>query len=118
MDAEATVARALKEGTGYPCYLEKPSAETLGGATEYMVVTQTYGGDSVLDQLNMDVDCYAPKGQRKKARAVADAVAAAVPSLEEDGALFVPEVSNVYRQNDPQTGEARYVVQLSVYRNN
>lgn len=118
MDAEATIARALKAATGYPAYLEKPSKAMLGGATEYMVVTQTHGGEGIHNQLNLDVDCYAPEGQRKAARAVAQAVSSAAQSLEDEENLFGPDVDNVYRSNDPDTGEARYTVQISVYRCN
>lgn len=111
MDIEAVIGLFLKRATGYPAYLEKPS----DAPEEYIVVTQTGGGANMFDQVRFDVDCYAPKKQRKRAKATALAVCAAICDLDEDENLFQPEVENMYRQNDPDTGEARYIVQGTVY---
>lgn len=118
MDIEATVARYLKSVTKYPAYLDKPTTEQLGSTTEYIVVQLTGGGSNVLDAQSIDVDCYAPKGQRKKAAAIAAKVADAALDLDTIDNLFSPTVENIYRSNDLKTEEARYIVQLSVYRNN
>lgn len=115
MDVEAVAARYLAAAVGVQAYLEKPSKEDLGPAAQYVVVEQTGGGSNLFDAASIDVDCYAPKKQRKKAKALAEAVCAALQGLDEVANLYHPEVTNVYRQNDPDTGEARYVVQLSVY---
>lgn len=119
MDTETVIGLFLQGATGYPAYLEKPGLDLddRGEAVpdEYIVVTQTGGGANMFDQVRFDVDCYAPKKQRKRAKATALAVCAAICDLDEDENLFQPEVENMYRQNDPDTGEARYIVQGTVY---
>lgn len=113
MDVEAAVARSLMEAVGAKAYLEKPE----NPPDEYIVVELTGGGAGILDEVSVDIDCYAPKRQRKQAKALADAVALACRGLDELASLSYPDVTNVYRQNDPDTGEARYVVQLKVWVN-
>lgn len=114
-DLEAAVAAFLMSQTGVQAYVEKPGKDVKAVPTDYLVITQTGGGSNLFDQVQLDVDCYAPKKQRKKAKALAAAVCAAIQDLDEVANLYHPDVTNVYRQNDPDTGEARYVVQLEVY---
>lgn len=111
MDIEAVVARFLAGAVGVQAYLEKPTDTP----EQYVIVEQTGGGSNLFDAASLDIDCYAPKKQRKKAKALAAAVCAAIQDLDEVANLYHPDVTNVYRQNDPDTGEARYVVQLEVY---
>lgn len=118
MDIEAVVAKHILSTTSIKTYVEKPSAQKLNGVTEYAVVTLTSGGSNILDEISLDIDCYAPEGARKTAQALAEKVSSAVLSLDTINSLFRPTVENIYRQNDPDTGEARYIVQATVYRNN
>lgn len=111
MDIEAVVARFLAGAVGVQAYLEKPTDTP----EQYVIVEQTGGGSNLFDAASLDIDCYALKKQRKKAKALAAAVCAALQDLDEVANLYHPDVTNVYRQNDPDTGEARYVVQLEVY---
>lgn len=114
-DLEAAVAAFLMSQTGVQAYVEKPGKDVKAVPTDYLVITQTGGGSNLFDQVQLDVDCYAPKKRRKRAKATATAVCAAAADLGELPNVFNPSVTNVYRQNDPDTGEARYVVQLEVY---
>lgn len=111
MDVEATVARYLKDALSVSAYLEKPT----DAPEQYLCVELTGGASSIFDAASIDIDCYAPKKQRKRAKALAEGVCLALQDLDSVPNLYGPEVTNVYRQNDPDTGEARYVVQLSVY---
>lgn len=110
-DIEREVALFLKEATGIPTFLEKPA----DAPEDYVVVEQTGGGFGLFDQVTVDVDCYAPKKSRKRARATAETVCAAACDLDVIADVYQPEVVNVYRQNDPDTGESRYVVQVEFY---
>ena len=40
---------------------------------------------------------------------------AAVCDLDEEPNVFHPEVTNCYRQNDPDTGRSRYIVQAQLW---
>lgn len=113
MDVEAVVARRLREATGIAAYLEVP-AET---PVEFLAVEQTGGGGGLLDPVQLDVDCWSSKGKggRKRAKAMADAVMAAVPDLDEETNIFHPTVENCYRMPDPDTGRPRYVVGVQVW---
>lgn len=111
MDVERVVAERLSEAVGVDAYLEPPEDTP----EEHVVVEQVGGGGSFLEPVQLDVDCLAPRKARKRARALARAVEAAVPDLDEEPNLFGPEVLNVYRMNDPDTGRARYVVQLQAW---
>ena len=112
-DIEAEVARALCEATGYDAFLEMPA----GHAGQLLVVEQTGGGGGFLEPVSLDVDCWAKegKGGRKSAKAVAEAVKAAVPGLESIENVFHPRVENSYRSPDPDTDRMRYVVQIELW---
>lgn len=109
MDVEAVVARGLRDATGVQAFLEVPGDTP----DEFLTVEQTGGGGSFLEPAQLDIDCYGPT--RKRARAVARLVEAAVPDLDEEPNLFHPTVENCYRMNDPDTGRHRYVVQAQVW---
>lgn len=111
MDIERVVASKLKELTGLACYLEKPAKDV---PDEYLVITQTGGAGQWIEDIQLDVDCYAPPKQRKLARANASLVEAAATELDSVENIFGPVATNTYRQNDPDTGEARYVVQIEL----
>ena len=40
---------------------------------------------------------------------------ACVCDLDEEPNVFHPEVTNCYRQNDPDTGRSRYIVQAQLW---
>lgn len=114
MDVETVVARRLSASTGIPAFLEMPAAEDDPG--ELITVEQTGGGGGYLEPVMLDVDCWAAgKGQRKRARALAEAVKLSVPDLEDEPDIFGPRVENSYRMNDPDTGRSRYVVSLTLW---
>lgn len=113
MDVEAVVARRLMDATGIRAYLEVPP----DAPDELITVEQTGGGAGMFDPVQLDVDCWATKrkGGRKRARAIAALVEAAVADLDEEPNIFHPTVENTYRMNDPDTGRPRYVVQCQVW---
>lgn len=117
MDVEATVARRIAEATGVRAYLEVPKDEDLEPDCDFITVEQTGGGAGMLDPVQLDIDCWSSKrkGGRKRARAVARLVEAAVLDLDEEPNIFHPTVENTYRMNDPDTGRPRYVVQAQVW---
>ena len=84
---------------------------------DFITVEQTGGGAGMLDPVQLDIDCWSSKrkGGRKRARAVARLVEAAVLDLDEEPNIFHPTVENTYRLNDPDTGRPRYVVQAQVW---
>lgn len=110
MDIEATVARRISEAVGVPAYLEVPA----DAPASFVCVEQTGGYGDALRTVTLDVDCWAGRLERRQARALADKVCAAVPDLDAEPDVFGPTVENVYRQNDPGTGRARYVVQVQL----
>ncbi len=112
-DIEAEVARALCEATGYDAFLEIPADHP----AQLITVEQTGGGGGFLVPVALDVDCWAAegKGGRKSAKAVAEAVKAAVPGLDSITNVFHPEVENSYRSPDPDTKRMRYVVQVELW---
>lgn len=113
MDVEAVVARRLMDATGIRAYLEMPD----DAPDELMTVEQTGGGAGMFDPVQLDVDCWAAKrkGGRKRARAIASLVEAAIADLDDEPNIFHPTVENTYRMNDPDTGRPRYVVQCQVW---
>lgn len=111
MDVEAVVARRLGESTGVRAFLEVPP----DAPQRFITVELISGGGSYMESAQLDIDCWAPKGQRKAASALARAVKAAVLDLDEEPNIFYPTVENAYRMNDPDTGRARYVVQAQVW---
>lgn len=110
MDVEAVVARRLSAAVGADAFLEVPA----GATSAFLTVEQTGGYGDVLRTVTLDVDCWAGKLERKRARALADAVAGAVPDLDVEPNIFGPTVENIYRQNDPDTGRSRYIVQVQL----
>lgn len=114
VDIEAVVARFFCEAVGVTAYIEVPAKP----ADEYVSVEQTGGGDSIFDPVSLSIDCVAgpPKdGGRKRAKAISRAVQAAVAGLDEVECIYNPSVDTVYRQNDPDTGRSRYVVDCSMF---
>lgn len=114
MDVEAVVASWLSGHCGIPAFLEMPPEDNDPG--ELITVERTGGGGGFLEPVMLDVDCWgAAKKERKRARAVADAIASAVPDLDGIPNVFGPKVENVYRMNDPDTERSRYVVSVSLW---
>lgn len=111
MDVEATVARRLAQAAGVPGCLEVPEEMP----DSFISVEQIGGGGSMFEPCRLAVDCWARKKGRKKARALAESVAAAVADLDEEANFFHPEVTNFYRENDPDTGRSRYIVQIQIW---
>ena len=111
MDVEAAVARRLAQTTGAPAYVEVPGDMP----DSFISVEQIGGGGSMFEPCRLAVDCWAGKKQRKAAQALSEKVKAAVYDLDEESNIFNPEVTNCYRQNDPDTGRSRYIVQIQVW---
>ena len=111
MDVEAAVARRLAQAAGVPGCLEVPEEMP----DSFISVEQIGGGGSMFEPYMLAVDCWAKKKERKKARALAESVATAVAYLDEEANFFHPEVTNLYRQNDPDTGRSRYIVQIQIW---
>lgn len=110
MDVEAAVARRLAQAAGVPGCLEVPKE-----MPDSFISVEQIGGGSMFEPCRLAVDCWAKKKERKKARALAESVAAAVADLDEEANFFHPEVTNLYRQNDPDTGRSRYIVQVQIW---
>ena len=111
MDIEATVARRLSKAVGVPAYLEVPEGTPNG----FISVERLGGGGSMFEPVQLAVDCWAGKKQRKAAQALSEKVKAAVYDLDEEPNVFHPEVTNCYRQNDPDTGRSRFIVQAQLW---
>lgn len=111
MDIEATVARRLSKAVGVPAYLEVPEGTPNG----FISVERLGGGGSMFEPVQLAVDCWAGKKQRKAAQALSERVKVAVYDLDEEPNVFHPEVTNCYRQNDPDTGRSRYIVQAQLW---
>lgn len=111
MDIEATVARRLSKAVGVPAYLEVPERAPDG----FITVECIGGGDSMFEPVQLAVDCWAGRKRRKTAQALSERVKAAVCDLDEETNIFHPEVTNCYRQNDPDTGRSRYIVQAQLW---
>lgn len=111
MDIEATVARRLSKAVGVPAYLEVPERAPDG----FITVERIGGGGSMFEPVQLAVDCWAGRKQRKAAQALSERVKAAVCDLDEEPNVFHPEVTNCYRQNDPDTGRSRYIVQAQLW---
>lgn len=111
MDVEAVVARRLSKAVGVTGRVEV-AADT---PESFISVERLGGGGSMFEPVQLAVDCWAKKKERKRARALAEAVKAAVYDLDEEPNIFNPEVTNCYRQNDPDTGRSRYIVQIQVW---
>lgn len=111
MDVEAVVARRLSKAVGVPGRVEVV-ADT---PESFISVERLGGGGSMFEPVQLAVDCWAGKKQRKRARALAEAVKAVAADLDEEPNIFNPEVTNCYRQNDPDTGRSRYIVQIQVW---
>lgn len=114
MDVERVVASRLSGATGVPAYVEMPPGDADPG--DLIVVERTGGGGGPLEEVRLDVDCWSTRegGGRRRAAEIADAVAAAVPSLDGEPDVFGPTVANRYRMNDPDTRRPRYVVQVEL----
>ncbi len=111
MDIEATVARRISKAVGAPAYLEVPER----APDCFITVERIGGGGSMFEPCQLAVDCWAKKKQRKAAQALSERVSAAVYDLDEEPNVFHPEVTNAYRQNDPDTGRSRYIVQIQLW---
>lgn len=111
MDIEAVVARRLSEAVGVPARVE------VTGATPeiFISVERLGGGGSMFEPVQLAVDCWAGKKQRKAAQALSEKVKGAVYDLDEEPNVFHPEVTNCYRQNDPDTCRSRYIVQAQLW---
>lgn len=110
MDIEAVAASRLSDAAGVPAYLEVPES-----APDSFIVVERIGGGSMFEPVQISVDCWARKKQRKQAFALSEKVVAAVPCLDDEPNVFHPEVTNCYRQNDPDTGRSRYIVQIQAW---
>ena len=108
MDVEAAVARRLAQAAGVPGCLEVPEEMP----DSFISVEQIGGGGSMFEPCRLAVDCWAKKKERKKARALAESVAAAVADLDEEANFYKPEVTNHYPENHPDTCRSRYIVQI------
>ena len=106
MDIEAAVARRIAKATGVPAYPEVPK----DAPGSFTTVERIGGGGSYMEPVQL-----AGKKQRKAAQALSERVKAAVYDLDEEPNVFHPEVTNTYRQNDPDTGRSRYIVQAQVW---
>lgn len=111
MDIEAAVARRIAKATGAPAYLEVPERMP----DSFTTVERIGGGGSYMEPVQLAIDCWAGKKQRKAAQALSERVKTAVYGLDEEPNVFHPEVTNTYRQNDPDTGRSRYIVQAQVW---
>lgn len=111
MDVEAVVARRLSEAVGVPGRVEV----TENTPERFISVERLGGGGSMFEPVQLAVDCWAGKKQRKAAQALSEKVKAAVYDLDEEPNIFHPEVMNCYRQNDPDTGRSRYIVQAQLW---
>lgn len=111
MDIEAAVARRIAKATGVPAYPEVPK----DAPGSFTTVERIGGGGSYMEPVMLAIDCWAGKKQRKAAQALSERVKAAVYGLDEEANVFHPEVTNTYRQNDPDTGRSRYIVQAQVW---
>lgn len=112
MDIEAIVAERISEAVGVPAYLEVPPSSP----TDFITVEMTGCSGDALKTARLDIDCWSTVrgGGRKRAREMAMAVEAAVPSLDEEPNVFGPTVENTYRMADPDTGRPRYTVQVQM----
>ena len=111
MDVEAAVARRLAQAAGVPGCLEVPEEMP----DSFISVEQIGGGGSMFEPCRLAVDCWAKRKQRKQALALSEKVKAAAYDLDEEPNVFNPDVTNCYRQNDPDTGRSRYIVQAQVW---
>lgn len=114
MDVEATIAKALKDALGTPAYLEVPA----NAPDAFITVEQTsmdtlcdHLGNPVLANVSLDVDCWCLKNQRKQAAALANSAIKALSSLSTEPTTTT-KCTNSYRENDPDTGRSRYIVQI------
>lgn len=111
MDVEAVVARRLSEAVGVPGRVEV----TENTPERFISVERLGGGGSMFEPVQLAIDCWAGKKQRKAAQALSEKVKAAVYDLDEEPDIFHSEVTNCYRQNDPDTGRSRYIVQAQLW---
>lgn len=109
MDVEVAVARRVGAAVGVPAYLDVPKDTP----DEFVTAEQTGGGGSFLEEVMLDIDCWAKT--RKRAKELADLVAAAVSDFDDEPNIFNPKVTNTYRMNDPDSGRPRYVVSVSLW---
>lgn len=100
MDIEAAVARRIAKATGVPAYLEVPK----DAPGSFTTVERIGGGGSYMEPVQLAIDCWAGKKQRKAAQALSDRVKAAVYGLDEEPNVFHPEVTNAYRRERPGHG--------------
>lgn len=114
VDVETLIAKALKDALGVPAYLEVPES----APDSFLVVEQTamgtvsdHVGSSYMATVNLDIDCWCLKNQRKQAKALANSVIKSLPTLGTDP-ITTTRCTNTYRSNDPDTGRSRYVVQV------
>ena len=111
MDVEAAVARRIAQAAGVKGFVEVPESMP----DSFISVERLGGGGSMFEPAQLAVHCWAGKKQRKAAQALSERVKAAVYGLDDEPNVFHPEVTNTYRQNDPDTGRSRYIVQIQVW---
>ena len=111
MDVEAAVARRIAPAAGVTGFVEVPESMP----DSFISVERLGGGGSMFEPAQLAVHCWAGKKQRKAAQALSERVKAAVYGLDDEPNVFHPEVTNTYRQNDPDTGRSRYIVQIQVW---
>lgn len=114
VDVETLIAKALKDTLGVPAYLEVPE----NAPDSFLVVEQTamgaasdHVGVSYLATVSLDIDCWCLKNQRKQAKALANSVINSLPTLGTKP-MTTTKCTNAYRENDPDTGRSRYIVQV------
>lgn len=111
MDVEAVVARRLARAVGVKGFVEVPES----APDSFISVERIGGGGSMFEPCQLAIDCWARKKERRKAQELAEAVKRAALDLDEEPDIFHPEVTNFYKQNDPDTGRSRYIVQIQVW---
>lgn len=115
MDAALMVSDYLNGlELGVTSYLAVPSERP----DEFIVVEQTGGSrpDLVQSLPSVDVDCWA--ATRARASEISDEVAAVLISMPDDlPNVFRAEVTTIYSNPDPDSGQPRYTVGLDITAN-
>ena len=111
MDIEAATARRIAKAVGVPAYLEVPK----DAPGSFVTVERIGGGGSYMEPVRLAIDCWGGEEAAARRPGPLRQVRAAVYGLDEEPNVFHPEVTNTYRQNDPDTGRSRYIVQAQVW---
>lgn len=112
MDVEQTVAKRLMDKTGIQAFLSVPE----NTPDEFIVVQQTAQTGGRFNPLHsLDVDVWGKdEHARKRAHDLAQQIIDAAPDLDEEPNIFSPQVTNVYRDPDADSGRVRYIVQIEL----